>query len=123
VQVEVVARQVGEERPHEAGASDALEGYAVRGDLHDDPADPRFRHPGEGLLHLRSLRGGADRRPTLAAADHLGGRHEPTRLFAVGAGEDRVERVRGGGLTVGAGHAVDLHLPRGVAGDGACEGG
>jgi hypothetical protein len=121
VQVEVVAGQVGEERAREARPGDAPERDAMRGDLHNDPADAPLAHPGEHLLHLDGLGGGADRGAALGAGDRLHGRHEAAPLLAVGAGEDGVERVGRGRLAVGAGDPVDLHARRRVAEDGARE--
>ena len=123
VQVEVVAGQVREECPGEARARDAPEGETVRGDLHDDPAHPGGQHRGERALHLRGLRGCPDGRAADAARDRLGRRREAALPLAEGAGEDGVERVRGGGLAVGSRYAVDLHAPRGVAVDLPGEGG
>src|SRR5215212_4730556 len=115
VEIEVVPGQVREDGAGEARLSDALEGYAVRGDLHDHPADAGLEHRGERPLHLCSLWRRPDRGTALAARDGLGGRHETELAFSVGPGQDSIQNIRRGGLAVRTGDAVDPHATRRVS--------
>ncbi len=114
VQVEVVPREVGEDRPRKPGAAHPLQRDAVRGDLHDDRARPGVPHPRQGLLDLRRLGRGVAGDLVLAGDDDLRGGAETARPLAEQAGEDRVEHVGGRGLAVRPRDAVDLERLRRV---------
>ena len=108
VEVEVVARQVGEDTGRESHAVDTLERQGVRRHLHDARAVAGVEHRPQHRLHVGSFGRGPSRLAGLAAdlvvhrAHHAG--------VPAGGVEDRRQQVGGRGLAVGTGDADDRHL-------------
>src|SRR3954454_17588914 len=112
MEVEVVLREVREDRDVPVDRVGAVELEGVARDLHDDGLVADVAHLGEGALQVDGLGRGADHRPFLAADD--GGdradeaRAAPRRLEQP-AGEEGGRR-----LAVGAGDADGLERSRGI---------
>ena len=113
VEVEVVLREVGEERRREVRAVDAMERKRMRGDLHRAGPIAAVEHRPEGGLEVDRLRRGVDHR-MLAPADHrLDSPEQPAAL--AGGFEQRREQEDRRRLAVGAGDPDDAERRAGVA--------
>ena len=132
VEVEVVLREVGEDRRRPVDGVGAVQGERVARDLHDDRVVAGGEHVGEGALQVDRLGRGARHGVLLAADDRGHGAEQagrrPARLeqraheegrrrLAVGAGDPdrgqprgRVAGQRGGGGRHRGAHVVDEDL-------------
>jgi hypothetical protein len=113
VEVEMVLREVREDERAEADAVEPTELRAVGRRLDRRAAVARVQHLPKGALEVDRLRGGADRRPPLAAHPALDRAEQPGP--PVGRGKDCVEQERGGRLAVRPGDAGHIELLRRAA--------
>ena len=113
VEVEVIARQVGEDAGRESQVVDAAQRQRVRRHFHDAGAAALLQHLPQHLLHVGRLRRGA-RGIELARADAIADRADAAALDTRGF-EDRREHVRRRRLSVRAGDADEGEVFTGVA--------
>ena len=112
MEVEVVLRQVREDRDVEREAVHARERQGVRGHLHGDAADPALAHERQHGAELERAGGRLTRRPALGPEHVLDGAddagREPSRA------QQRLDEIRGGRLAVRPGDPDEQQLARGM---------
>ena len=104
VQVQVVLGEVREAGNIEDDAVNAPVREGVGRNLHGRRVQSLFPHQGQQTMHLRRFRCGEGAGDGHAAGKDLDRSDEPGALAQ--GGQDRIDEVRGGGLAVGARHAV-----------------
>ena len=119
VEVQVVLRQIREDRHVERDPVGAREGQRVRRHLHRDAADAAVAHLREHRLEIQRLGRGLVGRQGLVA-EHVPDRADDARGEAARA-QQRLHQVRGRRLAVRPGDADEQELPRRVAVEGARE--
>ena len=117
VEVEVVARQVGEDAGGEAQVVDAPQRQRVRRHLHHAGAAAVGHHLAQHPLQLGRFRRRPRSRLDLAIADAVADRADAPAADA-GRLEDRRQQVRGRRLAVGAGDADERQLVARMAVEG-----
>jgi hypothetical protein len=113
VEVEVVARHVGEQRDVEEQAGDAFLLQGVRRNLHGHRPRPGVAHPGEDAEQIRPFRRRAAARGRLESGKAVAERADAPAGSPRGV-EHRGDQLDRGRLAVGAGDADERERPLGV---------
>ena len=105
--IEVIARQVREDRGIEATTRHPVLAQRVRGDLHRDPPAAGSSHVDQGAVEFHGRRR-RHRRRALLARPALADRTENTHAHA-GRAEHVVEKIGATGLAIGSRNADQVH--------------
>ncbi|SHW93227.1 Uncharacterised protein [Mycobacteroides abscessus subsp. abscessus] len=111
VEVEVVARQVGETAGGEAQRVHPAQRQRVAGHLHDDGVDTTFDHAGQQRLQRRRFRGGEGTRQVAAVDPDADGADQPGHPPR--GAQPRLDQIGGRGLPRGSGDTDDAQPLRG----------